>query len=104
MVGDEVGEEEQFQYNKDDEQLDENHCPERFSYRHISEPVVIQVPDILPKSLFFHGEKVFLIGNRATCRFKMLAKIINGFLTAKFNDKKMEKKISECWNVLMKIF
>jgi hypothetical protein len=53
--------------------------------------------------------KLSLIGSDLKSRIfrtylKSMAKIINGFLTAKFNDKKMEKKISECWNVLMKKF
>ena len=33
-----------------------------------------------------------------------MAKIINGFLTAKFNDKKIGKKMKEYWIVLSKMF
>ena len=33
-----------------------------------------------------------------------MAKIINGFITAKFNDKKIGKKMQEYWIVLSKMF
>ena len=62
MMRDEIREEKDFQHDKDYEQFDENHSPKRFSNRHVSEPVVVQVPNSMPKSSFFHRAKI-LIGN-----------------------------------------
>jgi hypothetical protein len=53
--------------------------------------------------------KLSLIGSDLKSRIfrtylKSMAKIINGFLTAKFNDKKIGKKMSEYWIALSKMF
>ena len=62
MMRDEIWEEKDFQHNKDNEQFDENHCPKCFPNCHVFEPIVIQVPNSMPKSSFLHSAKI-LIGN-----------------------------------------
>lgn len=55
MCAQEVGEEKHLQHHKNDEQLHQNHEPERTPQRHVSESVVIEVPCFAKKVVVVHG-------------------------------------------------
>ena len=57
-----VWKEKDFQDDEDDEELNKDDGPQRLAECHIPEPVVVQVPNSMPKSSFFHRAKI-LIGN-----------------------------------------
>ena len=50
LAMDKVGEEEYFQHGKDDDELDEYHCPQGFAERHASESVVVEVVGLMEES------------------------------------------------------
>jgi hypothetical protein len=56
MGGKEVGEEEEFQYGKDDKQLNKDDSPQRFAKRHVAKAICIQVIGSIKYVLFFHRE------------------------------------------------
>ena len=47
MCAEEIGEEEDFQDDKDDKQFDGNDQPQRPSQRHITEAVIVQMKDTM---------------------------------------------------------
>lgn len=51
---DEIGEEEEFEDDKHDEELHKDDRPERAPQRHVPEPVVIQVKDFVQESCLSH--------------------------------------------------
>ena len=57
----EVGEEKHLQHHEDDKQLHQNHQPERSPQRHVSESVVVEVPDSVKEVSVVHGIRLFRI-------------------------------------------
>ena len=52
---DEIGKEEKFQYDEDDEEFDEDDKPQRLPYRHMFEAIIIQVEKPVKKTCLFHA-------------------------------------------------
>lgn len=61
MLFDEVGEEEQLQYDEDDEQLDKDDSPQRPSQLHFPESVVVKVKYPMDKIVFHLANIHFFI-------------------------------------------
>ena len=54
MSAEEVGEEEDLEDGKHDEEFDEDDGPERAAERHVAEAVVVEVPDTIEKAVLVH--------------------------------------------------
>ena len=54
MLFEEVGEEEQFQNDEDDEELDENDSPQGTSQLHVPETIIVEVECPMPKAILLH--------------------------------------------------
>jgi hypothetical protein len=59
----EVGEEEQFQYSKDNEQLDEYDDPERTPEAHRLEPLIVEVKCAIEEPSLIHRLSLYTAAN-----------------------------------------
>jgi hypothetical protein len=61
MTTEEIGEEEDFQHHKNDEEFDQNNGPKRLPQRHATEAIVIEMERTVPETLLGHKLLVLLL-------------------------------------------